>query len=532
MDVHCVLCDCGRHDREVGEAMRPVPVLLVTHNRLEYSKQALESICNSPGLPIELMIVDNASTDGTVEWLAEIADRQQRNCVGVSVVLNSKNLGLAPVMNTFFRKYSGQPYVVKVDNDTVLPDNWLVDLMEVFDATHDVFFEDILPRRIGAVSGTCLRPPGLTAREWYSRMLCEALYGEKLYFNPACLGTGVLINMDMIRERGLLFERFPRSPEAGPDDPCLISGWGAYIQEASAYTDWKFAMYSKVPVKLLNLKEDQVLSNDYPEYDAEVAKIREDGNRWWESVGGIAGVRKYVQEHGGLEPLHIRPSMWEKPSGVHVSEIGKWPHDLSAETIRKVSQVTKEMDTFLAKHDAKRVIRRRLDQLPPSIWTEASELDKRSTFEFWDQRVREHGTTASTFLTTPQARVNEFTERHMEILHDYARNRDCCEVGCGWGRMSLPLAKLSKSYVGVDFIPELVEKAHESMPDLDFRVAAATRLPFENDQFDLVVVICCLSSFAAILNDVLTEMKRVLRPHGRILFLEEDFARVDWKLTV
>lgn len=492
--------------------IRPIPVLLVTYNRLNYSQQALESICENPGHPIELMIWDNASTDGTVEWLREyVALRIFPNTVAVSIEYSGKNVGLAPAMNAFFRKYSTVPYVVKVDNDTVMPDNWLADLMEVMECAIPV----TLPggKKLGAVSGTCLRPYGLTADEWYAGMPWTSFksgdYVHKLYFNSYCLGTGVLINMDMIRERGLLFEKFPRAPGAAPDDPCLISGWGAYIREAHEYEYWKFALYSKVPVNLLNLKADHVLSNDYPEYDAEVTKVRDEGNAWWESVGGLPGVRKYVQDHGGLEPAsksiywHGLPPVMQIngtfphgfPLHAHISETTTWP-----------------------------------EGLPSKVWTDAGELQQRSTLQFWNERVKKHGTTASTFLTTPQIRINEFTERHTEILHDYARNRDVCEVGIGWGRMSLPIAKLSKSYVGVDFIPELVAKAKESMPDLDLRVASATKLPFAYESFDLIVAIACLSSFAAILPDVIAEMKRVLRPWGRILFLEEDFARVDWKM--
>jgi glycosyltransferase involved in cell wall biosynthesis len=495
--------------------MNPIPVLFVTYNRLEYSKQALESICYSPGLPIELVIWDNGSTDGTVEWLKEeISWRQQRNAIGPHIHFSPKNVGLAPAMNWFFRRHAGAPYVVKCDNDTILPDNWLADLMDVMTSTMGKY------NPIGAVSGTCLRPPGLKAVDWYAAMPKYPFGEHTLYFNPACLGTGVLINMAMIRERGLLFEKFPRAPGAGPDDRCLISGWGAYIQEASAYSDWRFAMYSKVPVKLLNLKEDQVLSNDYPEYDAEVKKVRDEGNAWWESVGGIDGVRKYVQNHGGLEQLPKK--------GLSLDAINTFMRQHYQPIFTLGSEQSCMPKPF------RDLIRDPImygeEGLPPSVWTEASGLEARSTFEFWSTRVKQHGAHASTFLTTPQARINEFTAEHMSILQEHARDKDVLEVGCGWGRMSWPISRLAKSYIGTDFIPELVDKARESLPDLEFLVAHATSLPFQDGAFDLVVAIACLSSFAAILNKVEAELKRVLRPGGRILFLEEDFARIDWKL--
>lgn len=468
--------------------MNPIPVLLITYNRLEYSKKAFESIVKSPGLPIALEIWDNASTDGTREWLDGLFDSAYSFIPNIPLTMrfNDKNVGLAPAINQFFRRHADAPYVVKVDNDTVLPENWLADLMDVMCSAQRG------TGRLGAVSGTCLRPYGLTFAQWVEQSMTTFPYKDHfVHFNTYVLGTGVLINMDMIRERGLLFERFPRSIDSGQDDPCLISGWTAYTREAAEFEDWRFAFYSKVPVQLLNIKEEHVLSNDYPEYDAEIQAVRDQGNAWWDSVGGLPGVRQYVQDHGGLEKLHVvDPDIWTKLA-----------HSLPSV------------------------------QTPANLLTEADNLEVRASFDFWDQRVRDNGTTRSTFLDTPQARINEFTAQHMRILQEYMQSYSkVLDVGCGWGRMSLPISKMCAEYIGVDFIPELIDKAKESLPELDFRVVDARKLPFEDASFDLIVSVTTLSSFANNFDQILAEFKRVLVPSGKILFLEEQFARIDWKL--
>lgn len=471
--------------------MRPVPVLLVTYNRLEYSKRALESILRAPGIPVAVTIWDNASTDGTVEWLRSLAISDCSAPSGGIMyrIFNDTNVGLAPVMNSFFRAFCDCPFVVKVDNDTVLPDNWLRDLM-------DVMTNPYREAKLGAVSGTCLRPNGDTFKSWVDKYMVTRPFGEhKLHYNSYVLGTGVLINMDLIRTRGLLFEKFPRSPESGPDDPCLISGWTAYIRAASEFEGWKFAFYSKVPVNLLNIAQEHVLSGDYPEYDAEVQVVRDAGNRWWESVGGLEGCEKYVAEHGGLEKIHAVNS-FDPAEYSPVAWHGKFPMQ------------TVDLRTL----------------------TEASNVEERSKPEFWEKRIAAHGTNASTFLATPQARINEFTDRHMEILREYAKDADVLDVACGWGRISMTLSRMAKSYIGVDFMEPLIEKARESMPHLDFKVADAKALPFKDASFDCVVAVTGLSSFAGVFDQVLKEFHRVLRPGGRILFLEERFARIDWKL--
>ncbi len=45
-------------------------ICVVTHNRLEYTKACLESISrNTDRSKAIVVVVDNASTDGTVDWL-------------------------------------------------------------------------------------------------------------------------------------------------------------------------------------------------------------------------------------------------------------------------------------------------------------------------------------------------------------------------------------------------------------------------------------------------------------------------------
>lgn len=43
--------------------------VFITHNRLELTKRAIESYLETVSVPFTFTMVDNASTDGTVEWL-------------------------------------------------------------------------------------------------------------------------------------------------------------------------------------------------------------------------------------------------------------------------------------------------------------------------------------------------------------------------------------------------------------------------------------------------------------------------------
>ena len=74
---------------------------------------------------------------------------------------------------------------------------------------------------------------------------------------------------------------------------------------------------------------------------------------------------------------------------------------------------------------------------------------------------------------------------------------------------------------GVDFVPEMIElaKGKYSSKDIDFQVADAMSLPFEDESFDVVTI-----SFGIRNVDdtslALKEFLRVLKPSGRICVLE------------
>lgn len=92
------------------------PVLILTRNNLELTKRCVASV-QAQDLPTEILIVDNGSTDGTVEWLLSWTRRVHNF---------SQNLGVSFGWNTglewFFNpKFDNASHVLVLNNDTVLP---------------------------------------------------------------------------------------------------------------------------------------------------------------------------------------------------------------------------------------------------------------------------------------------------------------------------------------------------------------------------------------------------------------------------
>lgn len=114
--------------------VEPVNVTMVTYNRIEFTRQSIDSIVATAGYPYELTVVDNASRDGTVDLLREL---QARGIVH-HLILNADNEGVAFAANQGWAA-GGKTHYMKIDNDIVFTrTGWLARIVEACDALPDV----------------------------------------------------------------------------------------------------------------------------------------------------------------------------------------------------------------------------------------------------------------------------------------------------------------------------------------------------------------------------------------------------------
>jgi ubiquinone/menaquinone biosynthesis C-methylase UbiE len=100
------------------------------------------------------------------------------------------------------------------------------------------------------------------------------------------------------------------------------------------------------------------------------------------------------------------------------------------------------------------------------------------------------------------------------------------DSGTGAGTLALALAPLVREVVGVDIVPELLERARRDAPgNVTFVDGDATSLPFEASSFDLS---CTRRTVHHIARPELAiaELARVTAPGGRI-FVDDQIAPVD-----
>jgi len=89
-----------------------VSVVIPTYNRAERVLEAIESALNQDWEPLEIVVVDDASTDDTVTRLGRLAEREPR----VRVIVRSANGGAAAARNEGVTA-ARQPYVAFLDSD-------------------------------------------------------------------------------------------------------------------------------------------------------------------------------------------------------------------------------------------------------------------------------------------------------------------------------------------------------------------------------------------------------------------------------
>ncbi len=112
-------------DSAIRDSFPLVSVLIVTHNSLEFVQPCLESILRNTSYPsYEVVLIDNASTDGTAARIYEYASGDPR----LHVEVLEGNLGFAGGNNLAARAARGQ-YLLFLNIDTVVTPGWIERLL-------------------------------------------------------------------------------------------------------------------------------------------------------------------------------------------------------------------------------------------------------------------------------------------------------------------------------------------------------------------------------------------------------------------
>ena len=109
----------------IASACPKVSVIIVTYKNEDLTRLCVESVITQTLHPnFELIVVENASPDGTANYLRYHETRDDR----IKVILNDENRGFAAANNQGLAIAEGE-FIVLLNNDTVVPRGWLTPLL-------------------------------------------------------------------------------------------------------------------------------------------------------------------------------------------------------------------------------------------------------------------------------------------------------------------------------------------------------------------------------------------------------------------
>jgi GT2 family glycosyltransferase len=110
-----------------------VSVIIVNYNNKKFLEKCIGSVFRSNYPNFEVVFVDNASKDGSVDFVKERFGSKS----SLTIVQNSENLGFAEGNNAGMRHAAGK-YFVLLNNDTEVDKNWLLELISVMESDQNI----------------------------------------------------------------------------------------------------------------------------------------------------------------------------------------------------------------------------------------------------------------------------------------------------------------------------------------------------------------------------------------------------------
>lgn len=191
-------------------------IITLTLNNLEYTKKYIDSLYRYTR-DFELIIVDNASVDGTIDYL-EILRLEKDN---IKIIYNEENKGFSKGNNQGIEIAEGE-YIGFLNNDILLYPNWFEKIKEVFDKENAAF---VSPRHINPNYN-------LTNEHTYIEYFEHFKYDKPYEKNfDECVFSCVVTKTDVLEKIGNFDEKY--SPAFFEDNDmkyrAILSGYGVFV---------------------------------------------------------------------------------------------------------------------------------------------------------------------------------------------------------------------------------------------------------------------------------------------------------------
>lgn len=202
-------------------------IIIVSWNTEKLLRQCLESVisdwllvvrnqppvANHQSPTTEIIVVDNGSTDRSVEMVKSLPITNHQSPVTLHLITNKKNLGFAKAVNQGIKQAEGE-VILLLNSDTKIKTGTVEKLLE--------FEEEVRPAIIGArllnpdstVQSSVFRLPTIKRailEYWFGKKEAFSKYAPKegeLVEVEAVSGGAMLISKEIIDKIGMLDERY------------------------------------------------------------------------------------------------------------------------------------------------------------------------------------------------------------------------------------------------------------------------------------------------------------------------------------
>jgi GT2 family glycosyltransferase len=173
-----------------NKASNMVSIIVLNWNGKRYLKNCFDSIKEQLYQNYEVIMVDNASTDGSIEYV-------KRNYPWIKIIRNEGNLGSAGGHNVGIRKAQGE-LIAMLDNDVVLDRKWLEELVKTINRS----------MRVGIVGGNVYGyDPPHNPIFFPNRFIPSIKRPWALLSIPLGKGINHEVNSDVIQSCAVLFRK-------------------------------------------------------------------------------------------------------------------------------------------------------------------------------------------------------------------------------------------------------------------------------------------------------------------------------------
>jgi glycosyltransferase involved in cell wall biosynthesis len=172
-----------------------ISVLMPVYNCRQYIKESVDSILNQTYNDYEFLIIDDCSTDGTLEYLETLSDSR------IQIIKKPKNTGLIASLNLGLQLAKGK-YIARMDGDDISLPTRFEKQLALMEANPDVVVCATSMELFGEGNKTVWAPP-----------IKDSLIRASHLFYSCIYHPTSMLRVDTIKAKGLLYDALYKHTE-------------------------------------------------------------------------------------------------------------------------------------------------------------------------------------------------------------------------------------------------------------------------------------------------------------------------------